>query len=278
VIGDTAGKKKSVARRSTGLDYSSHITGAIKWGDAYFAIPAAQTPERSHSLAAPVVSIAAATSTTSAAPAIAPLDRWRLVLGRERECLGPTPSRAAVALDELYGHGRGEGSAAAGLGQGDRGRRGGQEAPFPTAREWADELQALFGGRVRDEVLARAAARGRADALLAVDPDAVVASVDLLEQVLSLHGALPEARLGQLRRLVDRIVAELVRELARRLRPALVGLAVPRPTRRPGGPLDLDRAVRANLHTAGGVPTTAPCSCPSGRGSAPGPAAPPTGM
>jgi Mg-chelatase subunit ChlD len=193
---------------------------------------------------------AAATSTTSAAPAIAPLDRWRLVLGRERECLGPTPSRAAVALDELYGHGRGEGSAAAGLGQGDGGRRGGQEAPFPTPREWADELQALFGGRVRDEVLARAAARGRADALLAVDPDAVVASVDLLEQVLSLHGALPEARLGQLRRLVDRIVAELVRELARRLRPALVGLAVPRPTRRPAGPLDLDRTVRANLHTA----------------------------
>jgi Mg-chelatase subunit ChlD len=68
--------------------------------------------------------------------------------------------------------------------------------------------------------------------------------------VLSLKGALPEAKLGHLRRLVDRIVAQLVRELAHRLRPALVGLAVPRPTRRPGGPLDLDRTVRANLHTA----------------------------
>jgi Mg-chelatase subunit ChlD len=185
----------------------------------------------------------------SAPPAIAPLDRWRLVLGRERERLAPRPATAACALDELYGHGRGEGAGAAGL-DGHHGRRGGQAAPFPTAREWADELEALFGARVRDEVLARAAAGGRVDALLAVDPDAVEASVGLLEQVLALRGALPEAKLGHLRRLVDKIVAQLVRELAHRLRPALVGLAVPRPTRRPGGPLDLDRTVRANLHTA----------------------------
>jgi hypothetical protein len=38
-----------------GGDGHKLITGAINWGGAYFRISAAQTPERSHSLAAPVV-------------------------------------------------------------------------------------------------------------------------------------------------------------------------------------------------------------------------------
>ena len=47
-----------------------------------------------------------------------------------------------------------------------------------------------------------------------------------------------------------RLVEELARELATRTRPALSGLATPRPTRRPGGRLDLARTLRANLaHT-----------------------------
>jgi Mg-chelatase subunit ChlD len=202
--------------------------------------------------------VAAQADSGTVPDAIAALDRWRLVLGRERERLAPSLCRAGLALDELYGHGHGEGSGGAEL----AGRRGGREAPAPTAREWADELEALFGARAREEVLARAAGRGRVDALLAIDPDAIVASVDLLEQVLSLKGALPEARLGQLRRLVERIVAQLIQELARRLRPALVGLTAPRPTRRPGGPLDLDRTVRANLHTTRRGPDGAPVLAP----------------
>ncbi len=189
---------------------------------------------------------------------IAPLDRWRLILGREQDRLPPALCRAGLALDELYGNGHGEGSGAAGL----AGRRGGRHAPFPNAREWADELETLFGARVREEVLARAVGQGRVDALLAIDPDHVVASVDLLERVLSLKGALPEAKLGQLRRLVDRIVAQIVQELAYRLRPALVGLTTPRPTHRPGGRLDLDRTVRANLHTLRRDPDGAPVLVP----------------
>ncbi|RAY16596.1 hypothetical protein DPM19_05840 [Actinomadura craniellae] len=174
--------------------------------------------------------------------AISGPDRWRLVLGRERERLTGRAARVARGLDELYGHGQGEGSTA--------GTGGGTGDPYPTAREWSGELEALFGARIRDEVLGRAAARGRSDAILQLDPERVTASVDLLEHVLSLAGALPEAGLARLRRLVDRLVAELTRELARRLRPALTGLATPRPSRRPVGPLDLGRTVRANLHTA----------------------------
>jgi hypothetical protein len=175
---------------------------------------------------------------------LAALDRWRLILGREREKLPVALRSAARALDELYGAGHGEGSRV------NLSGGGGTEEPFPSVREWASELEALFGGRVREEVLGRAASRGRAAAVTALDPDAVVPSVELLEEVLSLKGALPESQLGTLRRLVARIVSDLIRELAVRLEPALAGLSVPRPTRRRGGPLDLRRTIARNLRTA----------------------------
>ncbi|MFF9340605.1 DUF5682 family protein [Streptomyces sp. NPDC014773] len=175
-------------------------------------------------------------------------DRWRLLLGRQKDLLGGRARRYAHALDELYGHGRGEGSD--GLDGGASGRGGGQEASFPTAREWAEELEALFGAGVREEVLADAADAGRADVLAQLDPAAVRPSVELLSSVLSLAGGMPEARLARLRPLVKRLVDELAKELATRVRPALSGLSSPRPTRRPGGRLDLARTLRANLaHT-----------------------------
>ncbi|UUU36063.1 DUF5682 family protein [Streptomyces sp. CA-210063] len=180
---------------------------------------------------------------------LSPTDRWRLLLGRESEKLPQGARRYAHALDELYGTGRGEGSSDLGRG-GGQGQGGGQDASFPTAREWAEELDALFGTEVREEVLARAADQGRTDVLAELDPKAVRPSVDLLTSVLSLAGGMPEQQLAKLRPLVRRLVDELARELATRMRPALTGLATPRPTRRPGGRLDLPRTLRANLaHT-----------------------------
>nr|WP_221889182.1 DUF5682 family protein [Streptomyces sp. WAC05374] len=173
---------------------------------------------------------------------IAPADRWRLLLGRQHDQLPPGARRYASALDELYGAGRGEGADDIGGGGG-----GGQEASFPTAREWSDELEALFGADVREEVLAGAADAGRTDVLTHLDPAAVRPSVELLTSVLSLAGGLPEHRLRHLRPLVKRLVDELTRELSTRLRPTLTGLSTPRPTRRPGGRLDLPRTLRANL-------------------------------
>ncbi|MFI6144938.1 DUF5682 family protein [Streptomyces sp. NPDC051109] len=178
---------------------------------------------------------------------LAPADRWRLLLGRRRDLLPAGARRYARALDELYGNGRGEGSADL---EGGRGNGGGQEASYPTAREWSQELEALFGADVREEVLADAADAGRADVLSQLDPAAVRPSVELLSSVLSLAGGMPEAQLARLRPLVRRLVDELAKQLATRLRPALSGLATPRPTRRPGGRLDLARTLRANLaHT-----------------------------
>ncbi|MFF7847445.1 DUF5682 family protein [Streptomyces sp. NPDC007910] len=178
---------------------------------------------------------------------LAPADRWRLLLGRHRDRLSADARRYARALDELYGGGRGEGADDLDTGSGGG---GGQEASFPTAREWSQELEALFGADVREEVLAEAADAGRTDVLAQLDPAAVRPSVELLGSVLSLAGGMPEAQLARLRPLVKRLVDELARELATRLRPTLSGLATPRPTRRPGGRLDLARTLRANLaHT-----------------------------
>ncbi|MFJ9691128.1 DUF5682 family protein [Kitasatospora sp. NPDC101183] len=201
-----------------------------------------------HPQAEPETEEAAAPATPATPHAIAPADRWRLLLGRPGAAAPQgRGARLATALDELYGTGHGEGS---GPGLDSRGSRGGREAPYPGVREWAEELEALFGPGVREEVLAAAVARGRTDALEAIDPAAVQPSVDLLRTVLDHAGGLPEARLAKLRPLVRRLVDELSRELATRLRPALTGIAVPRPSRRPGGGLDLDRTIRANLATA----------------------------
>ncbi|MGN6104472.1 MAG: DUF5682 family protein, partial [Kofleriaceae bacterium] len=63
-------------------------------------------------------------------------DRWRMILGHERDRMRPEALRAARALDELYGHGHGEGS----RGDFDGGGGGGQ-ASFPTVRAWRDEIE-----------------------------------------------------------------------------------------------------------------------------------------
>ncbi|MGJ7420219.1 DUF5682 family protein [Streptomyces cinereoruber] len=212
------------------------------------ALPDPETAPDPHP--APEVEAAPETDTPSTeAPdrRLAPADRWRLLLGRHRDRLSADARRYARALDELYGGGRGEGADDLDTGSGGG---GGQEASFPTAREWSQELEALFGADVREEVLAEAADAGRTDVLAQLDPAAVRPSVELLGSVLSLAGGMPEAQLARLRPLVKRLVDELARELATRLRPTLSGLATPRPTRRPGGRLDLARTLRANLaHT-----------------------------
>ncbi len=173
-------------------------------------------------------------------------DRWRMILGIAPE--SPLPAcRAATCLDELYGHGKGEGV------RGDIGNRdgpprgGGDEAPQPSTVEWSDDLEQLFGSEVCQEVLGEAIEGGRLSALQRLDPAGVTPSVDLLRQVLSLAGGLPEQRAEKLRTLAKRITAALAQQLAIRLQPAFHGLASPRPTRRRGRKLHLLRTIRDNL-------------------------------
>ena len=166
------------------------------------------------------------------------------------------------ALDDLYGRGEGEGSVGASAnGAGRAGESGGREASQPSMREWLDEIQALFGDEVLAECAVDAARAGRSQALLDLDAESVTPSVDLLQEMLNLAGSLPEARLEALRPLVQKVVDALAKELATRVRPALSGVTLARPTRRPRGPLDLPRTIRRNLqHTrvVDGVPRVIP--------------------
>ena len=173
-------------------------------------------------------------------------DRWRLILGTSSGSMSRAARRAAGALDELYGKsGSGEGS------RGDFGGAcGGDEAPYPNVREWAEDLEDLFGDVVREEMLAEAVEQGRAAALTMLDENSLRPSIELLEQVLSMKGALPESQMEHLRRVARRITEQLAKELATRMGPALTGLSTPRPTRRPTRKLDLRRTIMANLHTA----------------------------
>jgi Mg-chelatase subunit ChlD len=172
-------------------------------------------------------------------------ERWRLVLG-VKGCQSPRARRAATTLDQLYGA-----SCRAGRGQrDDLAGRGGTEPPAPSAREWVEEVNGLFGKDVCEEVLGEAAAGGRAAVLEHLNPDTVRPSVGLLEQVLALRGALPEKQLSQLRKLARRITERLAAQLANRLRPALSGLSVARPTRRRSRRLDFARTLDSNLNTA----------------------------
>lgn len=173
---------------------------------------------------------------------ISAADRWRLVLGEPRAASAQV-MRAARALEACYGRGSGEG-AARGQGQG-----GGDGTPDPDVRTWDDEVTALFGGDVREEVLADRALATPA-ALELLDPERAVPSVALLERVLSLHGGLPAGAAPQLRRLARRLVDALAAALARKLRPSLAGLGVARATRRRSPRLDLRATLRANLDQA----------------------------
>lgn len=222
--------------------------------DATPSAEADAAPTTTPSAEANTTPSADSTSVPSAevAPArtLAPADRWRLVLGRRADQLPSGAARLATALDELYGAGHGEGSRGGLPGPGGPGPRGGREPSFPGVREWSEELAALFGPGVREEVLAAAAVTGRQDVLAELDPAATTPSVELLRTILRYAGGLPEARLAALRPLVRHLVDELTRQLATRLRPALTGTMLARPTRRPGGRLDLPRTLRANLATA----------------------------
>ncbi|SIO62710.1 VWA domain containing CoxE-like protein [Singulisphaera sp. GP187] len=172
-------------------------------------------------------------------------ERWRLVLGVQG-CKSAKGKRAATTLDQLYGASAREGRGH----RDDLAGQGGTEAASPSAREWVNDVNGLFGKEVCEEVLGEAAAGGRSAMLEHLDPSTVRPSVALLEQVLSLRGALPERELGRLRQLARGITERLAKQLSDRLRPALSGLSTARPTRRRSRRLDFGRTVATNLNTA----------------------------
>lgn len=177
---------------------------------------------------------------------LSPQQRWALVLGRRREELdGGGQRRLARSLDQLYGNGDGEGSAGGAISGG-----AGNEPSYPTAREWADDLDALFGEDVREDIAAAAVSARNPLGMDLITGTQPRASVELLSDVLSLAGGMPESMFAKLRPMLKRMVAELSQALATKLRPALRGLQGWRPTTRPSPRLDAVSTIRRNLRHA----------------------------
>lgn len=174
-------------------------------------------------------------------------DRWRMILGFSPETsLG---YQAARALDQLYGRGKGEGSRT-GLANRNKTGIGGTDEPVPTIAQWSEDLENLFGSEICQEVLGNSAAGGNLNAIQALDPETVLPSIELLQQVLSLAGTSSEMKTQRLRQIAKRITEQLAQRLAVRTRPHIHGLSTPRPTRRRGKRLNLPRTLRSNLvHT-----------------------------
>src|SRR5690606_16181609 len=99
-------------------------------------------------------------------------DRWRMILGVPPQSSLPTAQRASASLDQLYGRGRGEGSRG-GLARRPKSGAGGTEAPQPSAAQWAEDLESLFGSDVCQEVLGEAATAGRVAAVELLDAESV---------------------------------------------------------------------------------------------------------
>ncbi|BBM85373.1 DUF5682 family protein [Candidatus Uabimicrobium amorphum] len=164
---------------------------------------------------------------------ISPQDRCSLIFGYAPRHSG-FASQVACCLDELYGSQSGSPT----------------ESGFPTIREWKEELQKFFQQQICDEVLAQSAMQGRIAAISEINPQQVTASIDLLEQVLSLKGAASEKQLQHLRKLANRIIDELTQELSQKIRPAFTGLSTPKPTMRNTGKIHLKKTLNANLNNA----------------------------
>lgn len=153
--------------------------------------------------------------------------RWRLILGhyseaRLQDALDRQGTRVDRALDYLYGReyeGRGVRP------DGPRARAGGLGPSWLTVPRWLSEVRKLFPQSAIEIIERDALGRYRmvdvlkdAKALSRVEPD-----VDLAAQLLAFRGRLKGELLEQARRLIERVVAELRRELENDIRRAFSG-------------------------------------------------------
>lgn len=177
-----------------------------------------------------------------------PLQRWRLLLGESAEAalggLSGDLAAADAALGWLYG--RDPDLAARGE------RTGGSGASELTVPEWIDAVHTLFPAEVIERVESDAVDRfgivevvTRLDVLERIQP-----SESLLRSVLQTKHLMNPEVLAAARRIVGRVVEQLLAELETEVRRAFSGTLDPR--RRSPVPVarnfDFRGTIRANLH------------------------------
>jgi Mg-chelatase subunit ChlD len=161
-------------------------------------------------------------------------DRWRLVLGRYSDQRLPPPQsadglRREQALDYLYGReyaGRGAWGPGEGDGGGDRELGPGSLDPsMPSVVDWLGEVRELFPVETVEVVEKHALDRYGLTELVS-DPEVLARlepNQELLATLLSLKGQLDPRVLGEVRRIVRRVVDDLRRRLESEVRRSLAG-------------------------------------------------------
>ena len=174
----------------------------------------------------------------------AALNRWRLVLGNQAEGEMPLPDsrlrRMDDALDFLYGREVGNDV-----------RQGGQGASSPTVAHWLSEVRTLFPQETAEVLQRHALDRYQLTELLQdrevlekLEPNQA-----LLETVLSLKHLMKGRVLDTARRIVDKVVRELMEKMEQEVRTSSLG-KLDRSSRSPVRSirnLDFKRTIRENL-------------------------------
>jgi VWA domain containing CoxE-like protein len=165
------------------------------------------------------------------APELGPTDRWRLLLGEaSQSCLGACSSQGFAmdrALAWLYGRDGGDGSG--GQPSDSLDRHGGSEASQLTVPEWINQIHDLFPKETIERL--------ERDAIERYGIDEVVTNLDVLERatpnpallqaVLRTKHLMNPQVLAMARKLVDKVVRELIDKLAKEVQRSFSGQRAP---------------------------------------------------
>jgi Mg-chelatase subunit ChlD len=173
--------------------------------------------------------------------------RWRLVLGTDEQSLGERDRRMSSALTALYGAGDDPDGGDARKGRGGLGRSA------PNVTRWLGDIREFFPAPVVQLVQKDAFDRLGLRQML-TEPEflaAVEADVNLVADLISLRGVIPEKSKETARQVVGKVVAKLMERLERRTAEALRGAQNrTRRTRRPRhADIDWPRTIQINLST-----------------------------
>ena len=168
--------------------------------------------------------------------------RWKLVLGGDDEGLGERDRRLSAALTALYNPDD------AGLG---KRRRGGLGGSAPSVARWMGDIREFFPASVVQVIQKDAFERMGLKRML-LEPEflqTVEADVNLVADLVTLRGAIPEKTKDTARQVIGKVVGELLVRLERRTAEAVRGAVDrgKRTTRPRFCDIDWPRTIRANL-------------------------------
>lgn len=170
--------------------------------------------------------------------------RWQMILGGKTDGLNERDRRMASALDALYG--------SSDDAEGAKPQRGGLGRSAPRVAKWMGDIRDCFPSSVVQIIQKDAFTRLGLKQML-LEPEflaAMQADVNLVADLMSLKGMIPDKVKHTAREVIQKVVSELMERLERKTAEALRGAVDrgKRTTRPRQSDIDWSRTIRANLH------------------------------